>query len=304
MAEKKKSKTKKTVKSQARSLQRQLLVGLGGLCLIAAGVYLSFSGMLQPPETRLTEMKKIPSEVKRTIQYATPSATFRVPILMYHYVEIVQNKQDKIRVSLDTPPGVLASQIKTLQDGGYTFMTASQLADVLDGKAKLPEKPILLTFDDGHRDFYTDVLPILKQYHVKATNYVISGFLGGTDFMTAAQVKEVARSGLVEIGAHTVHHLALKGRFPQVLQYEVRDSKNTLERLIHQPVVSFAYPYGSFDLQAIQAVKDAGFRTAVSTIPGIEVNQQNRYFLYRIRPGYRTGQELLLFLQQTSYKAW
>jgi peptidoglycan/xylan/chitin deacetylase (PgdA/CDA1 family) len=255
-------------------------------------------------ETRKSLVKFLPPDIKKEIKYASPSATFRVPILLYHYVEYVQNKSDKLRMQLNVDPNVLDSQIQTLQNAGYTFMTAKQLGDVLDGKAKMPVKPILLTFDDGHWDFETDVLPILEKYHVHATAYIITGFLGGSDFMTPYQLETVIKSGLVDVGAHTVHHLSLKGLPYTTVKYEIDQSKETLENVYHVNAVSFSYPNGSFDLQSVQLVKEAGFTTAVSTVPGIYQNQINRFFLYRLRPGYRTGQALLNFLNQSTFAAY
>jgi peptidoglycan/xylan/chitin deacetylase (PgdA/CDA1 family) len=229
-------------------------------------------------ETKKTLVKELPPEVKKQLNAATPSATFRVPILLYHYVENIQNKNEKLRVELNITPDVFALQVKTLKDAGYTFMTAKELGEVLDGKMQLPEKPVLLTFDDGHWDFATDVLPILKQYNVKATAYIISGFIGGSDFMSKEQLQDVVDSNLVDVGAHTVHHLALKGRPYDEVQSEIDDSKTWLADNYHLDVVSFAYPNGSFDLQAEQLVKADGFTTGVSTVPGIEQSQINRYF--------------------------
>lgn len=233
-----------------------------------------------------------------TIHDASVASELQVPILMYHYIEYVKNQHDTIRISLNTTPYTLEEEIKTLIGAGYTFMTNSELADCLDGKASLPQKPILLTFDDGYRDFYTDAYPILKKYHVKATQYVISGFLNFPNHLLISQLQEIANDNLVEIGAHTVHHIALKGQPLKTVSSEVFQSRETLEQIIHKPVISFAYPFGSFDDQAIQVVKDAGFRTTVSTLPGIKQTQINRFFLFRLRPGGRIGQNLLLWLQQ------
>jgi peptidoglycan/xylan/chitin deacetylase (PgdA/CDA1 family) len=230
--------------------------------------------------------------------------SIRVPILMYHYVEYVQDKNDKFREDLNINPDVFEQQVKTLVRSGYTFMTAKELGDVLNGKTKLPKKPVLLTFDDGHWDLATDVLPILEKYHAKATAYIIPGFIGQSDFMSPDQLKEVINSGLIDVGAHTVDHIALKDNLYPIVKYEIEHSKTMLEKTYNLNVVSFAYPYGSFDLQAINAAEKAGFTTAVSTIPGIEQNQQNKFFLYRLRPGYRTGQELLTFLGQKVFLAY
>lgn len=255
-------------------------------------------------ESRKSEMKKLPLEIKKKLDEASASASFRVPILLYHYVEYVQDKNDIIRQSLNINPEIFEEQIKALISGGYTFMTAKELADVLDGKQQLPKKPILLTFDDGHWDVATDILPILEKYHVKATAYIVPGFTGDPDFMTKAQVKKVISSRLVEIGAHTVHHVSLAEKLLPVVKDEVEGSKKMLERDYRIHVYSFAYPNGAFDEQAVQIVKDAGFLTAVSTIPGIQESVNNRYFLYRIRPGRRTGEALLQHLEQNFFQAY
>lgn len=247
-------------------------------------------------ETQKTEIKKLPPEIERKLQSASISA-IRVPILMYHYVEYVQDKGDTIRQSLNIIPSIFDEQVKTLQDNGYTFLTAHELADILDEKMEVPEKPVLLTFDDGHWDLYTDILPILQKYHVRATAYIAPGLLNGSDFLNTQQLEKVATSGAVEIAAHTAHHVWLKGKSLEVIQKEVKDSKAMLEKIINRPVVSFAYPFGAFDDQVIQVVKDAGFTTAVSTVPGIEQSKTNKYFLYRIRPGRRTGQDLTSYLE-------
>jgi len=267
--------------------------------LLFTGAFAIFE--LRPTkETVRSERKVIPREV----HVAPPKTNVRIPILMYHYVEYVKDKRDTIRQTLDVVPFTFEQQIKTLTEAGYTFLTASELADILDGKMAVPPKPILLTFDDGHWDLFTDVLPILEKYHVKATAYIISGFIGGADFMNKDQLEAVIRSGLIEIGAHTVHHISLAHKIQPVVQFEVAHSKEDLESQYHVHVVSFAYPNGSFDQQAIDAVTLAGFRTAVSTVPGIEQSDSNRFFLFRLRPGGRTGDTLLHYLEQTVFKPW
>lgn len=264
----------------------------------------------QPAKKNLSEMHTMPKEVKRVLTITpTPvmhavTLPIRLPILMYHYVEYVQNQKDTTRKSLNIDPDIFESQIKGLQADGYTFLTPSQIPDILSEKMALPQKPIILSFDDGYRDFYTDVYPILKKYHVPAVAYIVPGFLDKANWMLTSQVQQIAKEGLVEIGAHTIHHTYLKGASLKTVTYEVTQSKIQLEQLIHKPVVSFAYPYGAFDLQAIKVVQDAGFTNAVSTLPGINVTGKNTFFLYRIRPGDRTGKNLDTYLQQVTFKPW
>ena len=282
------------------------------------------SGQTKPTiETPLNENYELPLDVEQMLKKPTPqplpivlnllnpapatkplAGSVRVPILLYHYVEYVQDEQDTLRHALNINPDIFEIQIKTLSDSGFTFMTAKELGDVIDGKTSLPKNPILLTFDDGYWDFATNVLPILKKYHIKATAYIVPGFIGGSNYMSPDQLNDVINSGLVDVGAHTVDHVSLKDKLYPIVKYEVEHSKAMLENTYHINVVSFAYPNGSFDLQAINNTKRAGFTTAVSTIPGIEQSQQNRFFLYRLRPGYRIGQELLSYLEQKIFLAY
>lgn len=253
---------------------------------------------------------QIPSDVLRALNQAKETGnpvlgiradgpTYHIPILMYHYVEHVADRGDTIRISLNTLPEILDKQIATLVAAHYDFINASELADVLDGITPPPPKPIMLTFDDGYRDFYTDALPILKKYHVKSVVYVISGFIDRPNNLTEAQLQEIANSGLVEIGAHSVNHLALAGLNMKQAQAEISNSRIQLEKDLGKPVTTFAYPYGSFNIESIQLVKQAGYRTAVSTVPGHDINNSVRFLAYRLRPGSATGAQLLSFLENT-----
>jgi peptidoglycan/xylan/chitin deacetylase (PgdA/CDA1 family) len=256
-------------------------------------------------------MYKVPKDVLNAVDEAKTSGlpvlgiradgpSYKIPVIMYHYVENVQDKGDTTRISLNTPPQVLDSEIKTLKDAGYTFINATDLANILDGIEPSPNKPVLLTFDDGHRDFYTDAFPVLEKYGVKADIYVITNFLNRADFLTDSELSEIASSKLIEIGAHTEDHLALAGLAGSVVTNQIDGSKLALEQKLGIAITTFAYPYGSFDLAAIAIAKEAGFRTAFSTVPGTEVGNYDRFFINRLRPGGRTGQSFLNFIQNSN----
>lgn len=227
------------------------------------------------------------------VQPVLPTANIHIPILVYHYIEFVRDPMDSTRRSLNIIPPVFEMQLKTLKDAGYSFITIAQLGQYLDGKKQLPQRPVILTFDDGYEDFYTDVFPLLKKYNVAATEYIISGGLDKPNYMTTEQVKEVAQSGLIEIGAHTVHHKNLTSISLEEAKLEIEKSREDLERIFEMNVVSFAYPYGGFNNELADFVKKTGFTTAVTTRGGIIANQENRYTLFRIHPGIATGESLL-----------
>lgn len=309
--QKRKNASTPRAKKQAKRAQKRnaylLFVGVGSVIFLLLVSLLIFAIRI---EKRYSYMKTLSNREIATIRL-TPTPILnqvilpiRLPILMYHYIEYVTDTNDTIRKSLAILPSTFDAQIKTLKDDGYTFLTASQIPDILQGKRALPKKPIILTFDDGYRDFYTDAYPILKKYHVPATAYIVPGFLDRPNYLFTTQLDEIAKDGLVEIAAHTVNHAYLKGMSESHAFEEIQESKKMLEDQIHKPVVSFAYPYGAFDLATSKLVEKAGFTNAVSTLPGVELDGKNTYFIFRIRPGGRTGETLLTYLKQATFKPY
>lgn len=281
-----------------KNLEFILIVIILFLCLY---IYKQFSPRSFPPDFK--ELNFIPPDVQKQLggNAISTSGSFRIPILLYHYVEYVKDRGDRIRISLNIEPDIFDEQVKTLKEGGYTFLWASDVPDILNGSAKLPPKCVILTFDDGYRDFYTDVFPILKKYRAKAVAYIVPGFLDEPNNLTHLQLKEIAESKLVEIAAHTVDHVYLRGLDERKVKFEVEQSKLMLERELHIPIVSFAYPYGAFDVSSIDIVKNAGFKSAVSTVAGIDEGAYNAYFLYRLKPGVMMGKTLLDFLAKSNF---
>ena len=277
------------------------------MLLISLVFYNFFKPSLEIPQN---EMTKIPPDIQKMLDQKKQTnsslgvTSIRLPVLLYHYVEYVKDKGDKIRQSLNIEPHIFEKQVQTLQDDGYTFITAKDASEIIDGKRMIPEKPIILSFDDGYWDFYTDVFPIITKYKVKAVAYVVPGFIGNSNSMSVSQLKEVAKSPYVEIGAHTMNHVWLRGIRKEQAEHQIKKSKKALEEELGIPIYSFAYPYGAFDEQVIKIVEEAGFASAVSTVSGIEVTRDNRFFLYRLRPGARTGEILLDFLKQNSFTAY
>ncbi len=287
----KKRKKRSSLKQSGVSLLVIVILLFSAVFLIVKG-----SGFNKP----IPDVVEIPKEVQESIKNVKPQKTFRVPILMYHYVEYVKDQGDTIRKSLNLEPHVFELEIKTLKEAGYSFITLSELAEALDNKNNLNPKSVILTFDDGYRDFYTDVYPILKKYQAKAVVFVIPNFIDRPDNLTGWMISEIIKSGLVEIGAHTMNHTYLSGLPLEKVQYEVEQSKKYLEKTFNIRVTSFAYPYGAFDNVTLDIVKKSGFTAAVTIVPGIFAQDINRFFFYRLRPGGKVGPDLLELLEQTN----
>lgn len=220
-----------------------------------------------------------------------------LPIIMYHYVEYVKDAGDFIRKSLDIVPHAFENQLKTIDDNCYETYFVRDIPDILDGKKPHNEKSVILTFDDGYEDFYTDVLPLLKKYHIKATLYVVYNFIDRKGFLSKKELNEIVGSGLVEIGSHTLNHRYLKNLSADTQRSEIFESKTKLEKLLKIPVNTFAYPYGAFDDRTVELVKEASYSAAVSVIRGVTQSIDNQFILYRIRAGGTTGDNMIKLLK-------
>src|SRR2546430_7546414 len=147
---------------------------------------------------------------------------------------------------------------------------------------RLPDRPVVLTFDDGYRDVYTTAFPILRAHRFKAVSYVVSGFVNSPVSVTAEQVLEMDAGG-IEIGAHTVSHADLTRLSGTGLWREVYESKTALEALLGHAVLDFCYPSGRVDDAVVSAVQAAGFQTATTTQPGVLHAAADRYLWTRVR---------------------
>lgn len=207
------------------------------------------------------------------------------PILLYHYVEYVTDLRDTIRQGLDVLPRTFENHLKLIKENNYTTYFLRDLPNILNGKIPYEKKSIILTFDDGYGDFYTDAFPLLKKYQMKATVYIIYDFIGKKNYMDAAQIQEIINSGLIEIGSHTLTHPNLTAISEQEAEHQIKESKILLENRFNVKVETFCYPYGVYSSQVAQVVKKVGYTAAVATYKGIDESFDNLFYLPRLRGG-------------------
>ncbi len=227
----------------------------------------------------------------------TNEPMIKLPIIMFHYVEYVKDVNDYIRRSLTIDPYTFEQQLISLRDNGYKTYFVKEIPDIFAKKVAYTPKSVVLTFDDGYEDFYTDVFPLLKKYQMKATLYIISDFIGRYQFLKVDQIKELAASGLVEIGAHTLDHVYLKSISSLVAQEQIIQSKKDLEKMLGIEVKTFAYPYGAFEKETLDLVKEASYSAAVSVISGISYTPTNILYLPRIRAGMVASANMVPILE-------
>ncbi len=207
-----------------------------------------------------------------------------VPILMYHYISVPPPGSDTVRRDLSVGPDVFRAQLITLREQGYTSITLSQLLYALQRGTPLPEKPVVLTFDDGYSDNYVNAFPIMQQEGFVGTFFVITEVTEqrNVDYMTWEQVVEMKEAGM-EIGSHTRTHPSLPGMSVETIWRELAESRALLQQRLGQEVNSFAYPYGRFDDGVAHLTAVAGYHIAVVTKQGAHHTTDNMMTLRRIR---------------------
>ncbi len=230
-----------------------------------------------------------------------PATTAKVPILMYHHISArpTNNAMD-YGLTVKTPD--FAAQMAYLAAHGYHPITLTDIFNDLYYGLPLPQHPIVMSFDDGYEDNFTDAFPILQQHHFVAEINIITGMIGGR-YLTWDQIRQMAASG-IEIGSHTIHHISLAEADPATAEKELLDSKTTLEQQLGQPIQFFCYPsgepfhHGSAARQQFitHLLYQDGYVGALLDpgATGIIQNAQTPYQLLRIRVS--GGEQLSLFI--------
>ena len=163
----------------------------------------------------------------------------QVPILMYHHLS------EDVTNSEMVSPEQFEAQIRALSEAGYTGVSFDELqAYVLRG-APLPEKPVVITFDDGYESNYTLAYPILQKYGMKATVFLIAGDVGKPHKLTRAQLAELVQSGLVSIQSHGWSHRNMAALSPLALLWELVRSQSAIFTLTGRFPVALSYPNGN-----------------------------------------------------------
>jgi biofilm PGA synthesis lipoprotein PgaB len=218
-----------------------------------------------------------------------------VPAIMYHDV-VAGRKQ----VWFDTTVAELRQHFEAIKQAGLTPIHIDQLYKHLRDGDPLPEKAILLTFDDAYLGLYENAYPLLKEYNYPATYFVQTGFVGvptGKDHFTWDQMREMDASGLIDFAAHTVNHPPdLRVLDDNRLRREVFDCKVKLEQELGHPIYYFAYPEGNRDERVKRFLAEAGYRMAFTMDPGftgqspnlLEVRRFNQFRLTEAMIGART----------------
>lgn len=248
------------------------------------------------------------------VKGANSRERFRIPILMYHSISDDFENGIHPYYRINTSPKMFSEHMRYLHESGCQVISLSAAVDLIKQANNCPSpytlcpmsRRVVLTFDDGYRDFYTHAFHILRKYGFSATVFLPTGFienaknqgLKGKYHLTWDEVKELANQGIT-FGSHTVTHRQLRIFGRAEIEYEIRKSKEVIEGNLGQNVVSFSYPYKFMeqDSEFVKTLKtilsNAGYENAVSTRIGT-VNTTNDIFSLRRIP-VNSGDQASLF---------
>lgn len=210
----------------------------------------------------------------RSEAHAQPSSSIgpRLPVFMYHYISAAPSGSDYLRYGLSVAPQLFDRQMSWLKSHGYVTLSADEVANALTHSTSLPQHSVLLTFDDGYADAYTNAFPILKKYGLVGTFFVVTDWIdqGRSGYLTWAQVQEMAHAGM-SIEAHSRTHEVLMLGVNSVdwLTSEIDGSIADIQTHLGVRPRLFAYPYGRYDSAALKVMRASGIDAAFTTAYGL-----------------------------------
>lgn len=183
-----------------------------------------------------------------------------IPALMYHSISTIPGNP------LGVPVKQFREEMEWLRRQNYHSVSLEEFYRALVSKSQIPDKPVLITFDDGYEDNYTEAWPILKQNGFRAAFFIITDSVG-PGMMTWPQLNELVRQGN-SIGSHTVHHLDLATLSYKQQESELLTSKEALESHLGIRIEALCFPSGRYNDTTLKLMPKAGYLLGFTTKPG------------------------------------
>jgi peptidoglycan/xylan/chitin deacetylase (PgdA/CDA1 family) len=216
----------------------------------------------------------------------------RVPILMYHRVGDAHNDWER---KYCVSPQRFSDHMRTLSSAGWRAVSIEDFFAWLDGRAELPDRSFLLTFDDGFLGVHEHAAPVLAELGWPATVFLVSQLIGQRDawcethnpsgvtypLMDVSHIRELRSQGF-SFHSHTRNHADLPTLDDRLLNEQLAGAREDLQALLGAEVTYLAYPYGHYDDRVLQAAQAAGYRAAFSVQPGFNRRDIDRFRLRRL----------------------
>jgi len=270
-----------------------------------------FSTSCNNPQAKEKTIKNTyTTEVKQDIAKQKPAdakaimAKREVPVLCYHQIRNNLANDSKRAHDDIISPDKFREHIKMLADSGYHTILPDQLYNYLVFNSKLPEKPIMITFDDTDMDQFTVGNATLKKYGFKGVYFIMTvsiGRKGRINYMTKENIKQLSDEGNI-IASHTYDHKNFAQFTDEDWKTQIDEPTKKLEQITGKKVEYFAYPYGVYKASSLYKLKEHGFKAAFI----LSTNRDENYPLYTIRriidPGRYTAKNLYYSINKSFNK--
>lgn len=225
----------------------------------------------------------------------TSNNGIKLPIIMYHHISKSESRLNDFTIK----PEQFEKDMLYLKEKGYETISVKQLLDYVNNNEPLPDKPVMITFDDGHESFNEYIYPILKKYDLKAVLSVVGSYTDtytenedhniNYSYLTWKQINELADSGIVEIGNHTYDlHTIDKGRkgcsknpgedveqYRNFLTKDVLKLQDKITNYTGSNLKIFTYPFGRFSKETKEIIKDLDFSVIFNCAQVVNIIDRN-----------------------------
>ncbi|MCO6498407.1 MAG: polysaccharide deacetylase family protein [Chitinophagaceae bacterium] len=248
-----------------------------------------------------TEKVMVPSAIVQERKMASAEEIMKrkqVPVLCYHHIRDPKPGQSETFRSYSVSPAQFAEQMKALHDSGYQTILPDQLYNYLAYGDPLPEKPVMLTFDDTDGEQYTIGAKEMDKYGFKGVFFIMTISINKPRYMSKEELKDLAQNGHA-IESHTWDHKNVKKYDETDFENQLMKPKKTIEDITGKSAAYFAYPYGIWDNNAIELLKKADFKLAFI----LSTKRDSANPLYTVRrmivPGTWSTQGMMKAMKKT-----
>ena len=255
-------------------------------------IYAFFTSLFRSPtpsaiNSPIPSILPTPTPTPRPLTFSEMNALYGpcvyAPTLMYHHVQSPEAAKEKNQTGLSVKTADFRAQMQYLKDKNYSVISMQDLLNFFEQGIKPANKSVLLTFDDGYGDFYTDVYPILREFNYPATVFIPTGLMNNVGYLYWDKIAEMAGGGIL-FANHTWSHKNVKTK-EDVLKMEISTADVQLnEKGLNTPKI-FAYPYGLESKLAISFLEGLNYKIAFTTRHGGTLCKKQILNLPRIRIG-------------------
>ncbi|MDQ0875573.1 peptidoglycan/xylan/chitin deacetylase (PgdA/CDA1 family) [Paenibacillus sp. V4I3] len=198
-----------------------------------------------------------------------------IPVLNYHSIGVEPGNTYVLH------PDKFARQMDYLASHHYTALTLGDFARIIEKKQPSPERPVLLTFDDGYANNAEVAMPILQRHGFPATLFLSPGFIGQPGYLSWPQVQKLSAAGW-DIAPHGMTHPHLPRLSIEQQREEITESRRRIEQALGKSANVFAYPYGEYNEDTLKILQEEAYSYAFTTKEGYASSNQSPYELSRI----------------------